>query len=130
MMDQGNKEQDMHTTDGIETLNLKDVFIEGDESFDDVSGEILTENVEKMLKPGTIFWRDVKKILNQVTFRQYLEISGVPDTIKKPIYHNIQRFRSLADLFADKSFVWKGLYLGAVYQALSDNSKLNKVMNK
>ena len=117
----------MHTD--IETLSLKDVFIEDKDTLDNMS-EMLEETVEKMLRPGTVFWRDVKKVTNQITFKQYLDNSGVPESIKKPIYDNIQRFRSLADLFPDKSFVWKGLYLGAVYQALSDNSDLNKVMNK
>lgn len=117
--------------ENIDTMlnHLKEVFIaECTEEGDDE--QMLRETVEKMLKPGTVFWRDVKKVTNQITFKQYLENSGVPESIKKPIYDNIQRFRSLADLFPDKSFVWKGLYLGAVYQALSDNSGLNKVMNK
>jgi hypothetical protein len=121
----------MHTNNEIDAMlnHLKEVFIaerieEGEDE------QLIRETVEKMLKPGTVFWRDVRKVTNQITFKQYLENSGVPESIKKPIYDNIQRFRSLADLFPDKSFVWKGLYLGAVYQALSDNSSLNKVMNK
>jgi len=121
----------MHTNEDIDAMlnHLKEVFI-AEHAENEEDEQMLRETVEKMLKPGTVFWRDVKKVTNQITFKQYLENSGVPESIKKPIYDNIQRFRSLADLFADKSFVWKALYLGAVYQALSDSSSLNKVMNK
>ena len=111
---------------------LKNIFLKEAEdrgtSKEDV--EILEEQIEKLLKPGTVFHRDVKRITNQVTFNQFLDRSGIPDFVAEPIYKHIHRLRSIADLFPDKGWIWRALYLGAVYQALMDSSRLFNVMDK
>lgn len=86
--------------------------------------KLISENVNSLLKPGTIFYRDIIRIKNQVTFKQYLDRSGVPDSIKDPVYKQISRIRSLESIFPDKTFIWRSLYLGCVYQALQDNAQL------
>ena len=90
---------------------------------DSDSLELIEESVTQLLRGGTKFERDVKRIKNQQTFKQYVDSSGLPDAMKQPIYERIPKFRVLADQLSDKSWLWKALYLGLVYQALIDNQK-------
>lgn len=100
------------------------------ESANSEEKEIISENVNNLLKPGTLFYRDIIRIRNQITFKQYLDRSGVPDSIKDPIYKQISRIKSLESVFPDRTFLWRALYLGCVYQALKDNAQLmQKVKN-
>lgn len=104
---------------------LKDEFPENFLGDPESTFDFLTEQVSSLLKPGTKFERDIRKITNQSTFKQYLDSAGISDTITKPIYELIPRFRAMADLFPDKSWLWKSLYLGCIYKALVDHQVLS-----
>lgn len=90
--------------------------------------DLLEEQVSSMLVVGTKFEKDVKLIVNQSTFKQCLDRSGISNTIIQPIYDMLPRLKQVADALPDKTLLWKSLYLGAVYKALLDHQALDKVL--